>query len=224
MPSSESPKHVLFQQFAAIAKAIAHEHRLELIEALAQGETSVEALAERVGLKLANASHHLQQMRRAGLLRARREGKFVFYSLADDAVVDLVSALTRLGERTVAEVKHVVGGYFNDRDSLEPISRAELLARMKDDLVTVIDVRPEDEFALGHVAGAESIPLAKLKRRLGKLDRRKQIVAYCRGPYCVLSFEAVALLRANGFEVRRLEDGYPEWRAAGFPVDVAPDG
>jgi ArsR family transcriptional regulator len=218
MTSRESPKRVLFRQFAAIAKAIAHEHRLELLEALAQGETSVEALADRVGLKIANASHHLQQMRRAGLLVARRDGKFVYYSLADDAVVDLVTALTRLGERTVAEVQNVVGGYFNDRDSLEPISRAELLARMKDDLVTVIDVRPEDEFALGHVAGAQSFPLEKLKRRLSKLDRRKEIVAYCRGPYCVLSFEAVALLRAKGFEVRRLEDGYPEWRAAGFPV------
>jgi len=221
MPSSENPKRALFQEFAAIAKAIAHEHRLELLEALAQGEMSVEALAERNKLKLANASHHLQQMRRAGLIEARREGKFVFYRVADDAVIDLVSALTRVGERTVAEVKCVINGYFQDCDGLEPITRTELLARLKDDLVTVIDVRPESEFALGHVAGALNIPLEKLKRRLSKLERGKEIVAYCRGPYCVLSFEAVALLRAKGFNVRRLEDGYPEWRAAGFPVDAA---
>lgn len=221
MPSTHSPKRALFKLFAEIARAIGHEHRLELLEALAQGEMSVEVLAERTGLKIANASHHLQQMRRAGLIAARREGKFVYYRICDDAVIDLVASLARVGERTMAEVKLLVSGYFNDRDSLEPISRTELLARIEDDLVTVIDVRPEDEFALGHLPGARNIPLDKLRRRLARLDRGKQIVAYCRGPYCMLSFEAVALLRAKGFEVRRLEDGFPEWRAAGLPVEVA---
>lgn len=218
MTSSESPKRQLFRQFAAIAKAIAHEHRLELLEALAQGERSVDALANSVGLSLANASQHLQQMRRAGLIEARREGKFVYYQLSDTAVLDLVASLTRIGERHVGEVDRLVRNYFLSRDALEPVTRGELLKRMKNDDVQVLDVRPEDEFALGHVAGAINIPLDKLKRRLANLDAGKEIIAYCRGPYCVLSFEAVAMLRSKGFNVRRLEDGLPEWQAAGLPV------
>lgn len=218
MTSSESPKRQLFRQFAAIAKAIAHEHRLELLEALAQGERSVDALANSVGLSLANASQHLQQMRRAGLIEARREGKFVYYQLSDTAVLDLVASLTRIGERHVGEVDRLVRNYFLSRDALEPVTRGELLQRMKNDDVQVLDVRPEDEFALGHVAGAINIPLDKLKRRLANLDAGKEIIAYCRGPYCVLSFEAVAMLRSKGFNVRRLEDGLPEWQAAGLPV------
>lgn len=218
MTSSESPKRQLFRQFAAIAKAIAHEHRLELLEALAQGERSVDALANSVGLSLANASQHLQQMRRAGLIEARREGKFVYYQLSDTAVLDLVASLTRIGERHVGEVDRLVRNYFLSRDALEPVTRGELLKRMKKDDVQVLDVRPEDEFALGHVAGAINIPLDKLKRRLANLDAGKEIIAYCRGPYCVLSFEAVAMLRSKGFNVRRLEDGLPEWQAAGLPV------
>lgn len=221
MPSSESPKRLLFRQFASIAKAVAHEHRLELLEAMAQGERSVERLAERTGLSIANASHHLQQMRRAGLVEARREGKFVYYCMFDDGVLDLLAALTRIGERHVAEVDRIVRSYFNERDSMEPVSRAELLARMKKGTVQVLDVRPEDEFALGHVPGAINIPLDKLKKRLDSLDPNKEIVAYCRGPYCVLAFETVSLLRSKGFKVRRLEDGLPEWRAAGLPVDAA---
>lgn len=218
MTSSESPKRQLFRQFAAIAKAIAHEHRLELLEALAQGERSVDALANSVGLSLANASQHLQQMRRAGLIEARREGKFVYYQLSDTAVLDLIASLTRIGERHVGEVDRLVRNYFLSRDALEPVTRGELLQRMKNDDVQVLDVRPEDEFALGHVAGAINIPLDKLKRRLANLDAGKEIIAYCRGPYCVLSFEAVAMLRSKGFNVRRLEDGLPEWQAAGLPV------
>lgn len=221
MASSESPKRLLFRQFAAVAKAVAHEHRLELLEALAQGERSVETLANRTGLSLANASQHLQQMRRAGLIEARRSAKFVYYRLSDGAVLDLLASLSRIGERHVAEVDRIIRSYFRSRDALEPVSRAELLVRMKKGDVQVLDVRPEDEFALGHVRGAINMPLDKLKKRLTKLDRTKEVVAYCRGPYCVLSFEAVAELRSRGFKVRRLQDGLPEWQAAGMPMDAA---
>ena len=220
MASSESPKRLLFRQFAMVAKAAAHEHRLELLEAMAQGERSVEVLAERTGQSVANASHHLQQMRRGGLIEARREGKFVFYGLADDAVLDLVAALAHIGERNIAEAREVVRGYFHDRDSLEPVSRGDLMERMKRGLVTVLDVRPEDEFALGHLPGAVNIPLDTLKRRLKGLDKSREIIAYCRGAYCVLSFETVAELRARGFKVRRLADGFPEWKAAGLPIET----
>lgn len=218
--TSESPKRLLFRQFASIAKAVAHEHRLELLEAMAQGERTVEILAARTGLSVANASHHLKQMRRAGLIEARREGKFVFHRIADDAVLELIAILTRLGERQLSEVDHIVRSYFHERDDMEPVTRKELLSRMKKGLVQVLDVRPEDEFALGHVPGAINIPLDQLKKRMATLDPRKEIVAYCRGPYCVLSFETVAILRKKGFTVRRLEDGMPEWRAAGLPVGM----
>jgi ArsR family transcriptional regulator len=216
--SSHSPKLALFVQFAAVAKSLAHAHRLEILEQLAQGERSVEVLAERTGLSVANTSQHLQQMRRAGIVAARRDGKFVFYQLADDAVLLLLAALRRVAERNVAEVDQVIRSYFNDRDSLEPVSREELLQRSRVGAVTVLDVRPEDEFALGHLPGAVNIPLRALEGRLSELDASQAIVAYCRGPYCVLSYEAVAALRVRGFKVRRLEDGLPEWRAAGLPV------
>ena len=219
MPSSESPKRLLFRQFAAVAKAVAHEHRLELLEALAQGERSVEALANCAGVSIANASQHLQRMRRAGLVETRREGKFIYYRLSDNAVLDLISALARIGERHVAEVDKIVRTYFVNRDAMEPVSRSDLLSRMKNGDVQVLDVRPEDEFALAHLPGAINIPLGKLKRKLAMLDPGKEIVAYCRGPWCILSFEAVAVLRAKGFRVRRLEDGLPEWRAANLPID-----
>jgi rhodanese-related sulfurtransferase/DNA-binding transcriptional ArsR family regulator len=216
--SRESPKRALFAQFAAVAKAMAHPHRLELLEQLAQGERSVERLADRVGLSIANASQHLQQMRRAGLLVARREGKYVLYNLSDDTVLDLEAALRRIAERNIAEVESVVRSYFQNRDSLEPVSRAELFERLRAGLATALDVRPEDEFALGHVPGAINIPLGELERRLAELDPDQEIVAYCRGAYCVLSYEAVARLRTRGFKARRMEDGLPEWRAAGLPV------
>jgi ArsR family transcriptional regulator len=157
-------------------------------------------------------------MRRAGMVANRRDGKFVYYRLADDAVLDLLAALRRIAERNVAEVERLVRSYFNDRDALEPVSREELLQRSRGGAVTVLDVRPEDEFALGHLPGAVNIPLRALEGRLSELDPSQEIVAYCRGPYCVLSYEAVAALRARGFKVRRLEDGLPEWRAAGLPV------
>lgn len=219
--SSQSPKRAIFGQLAIVAKSIAHVHRLELWEQLAQGERSVEVLASRTGLSVANASQHLQQMRRGGLVEARRDGKFVIYRLSDGSVLDLVAALQTIAERHLAEVDRIVRSYFRDRDSLEPVSRKELARRIKDGLVTVLDVRPADEFALGHLPGAINISLKTLTRHLKKFDRSREIVAYCRGPYCVLSFEAVATLRARGFNVRRLEDGFPEWKAAGFPVEAA---
>jgi ArsR family transcriptional regulator len=210
----------LFTEFAAVAKSLAHAHRLELLEQLAQGERSVEILAERTGLSIANASQHLQQMRRVGIAAARREGKFVFYKLADEAVLDLLAALRRIAERNVAEVDRVIRSYFNDRDALEPVSREELLAKSRAGAVTVLDVRPSDEFALGHLPGAVNIPLRELEARLAELDPAQEVVAYCRGAYCVMSYEMVAALRTRGFKARRLEDGLPEWRAAGLPVEV----
>jgi rhodanese-related sulfurtransferase/predicted transcriptional regulator len=213
-----NPKQALFLQFAAVAKTLGHTHRLELLEQVAQGERSVEVLAQRTALSIANASQHLQHLRRVGLVAARREGKFVYYSLADDAVLDLVAALHRIAERNVAEVGRLLRSYFYDRDSLEPVSREELLERSRTGAVTILDVRPEDEFALGHLPNAVNIPMRALEARLSELDHTQEVVAYCRGPYCVLSFEAVAALRARGFKARRLVDGLPEWRAAGFPV------
>jgi rhodanese-related sulfurtransferase/DNA-binding transcriptional ArsR family regulator len=218
--SSENPKRALFTQFATVAKAVAHPHRLELLEQLAQGERTVEVLAERVRISSANASQHLKQMRSAGLIAARRDGKFIFYRLTDDTILDLLASLRRMAERNLAEVERVVRGYFDQRDSLEPVSRVELMERVKAGLVTVLDVRPEDEFALGHVPGAINIPLGQLEKRLAEIAPDQEIVAYCRGPYCVLSYEAVALLRARGFNAHRLQDGLPEWRAAGLPVEA----
>lgn len=217
---SQSPKLALFAQFAEVAKTLGHAHRLDLLEHVAQGERSVETLAQRTGLSIANTSQHLQQLRRAGLVTTRRDGKFIYYRLADNAVLDLLAALHRIAERNVAEVERILRNYFHNRDSLEPISCKELQRRLRKHEVTVLDVRPDDEFALGHVPGALNVPLATLKKRLSELDKSKEIVAYCRGPYCVFSFEAVALLRERGFNVRRLEDGLPEWRAAGLPVVV----
>ncbi|MGH6951164.1 MAG: ArsR/SmtB family transcription factor [Vitreimonas sp.] len=212
-------KATLHESFAEVAKAAAHPHRLALLEQLAQGERNVDALAERVGLTIANASQHLQSMRRAGLLVARREGKFTLYRLADDSVLALLDAIGAVAEHNVAEVKAVMTSYFNARDEMEPVSRRELKRRMAEGTVTVLDVRPTEEFELGHVPGAIGIPTAELKRRLSELPRSKEIVAYCRGPYCVFAFEAVAALRAAGYKARRLEGGLPHWRAAGLPVE-----
>jgi rhodanese-related sulfurtransferase/DNA-binding transcriptional regulator YhcF (GntR family) len=217
MSSTFNPKRALYAQFAVVAKAIAHEHRLELLELV---ERSVEALAERSGLSIANVSQHLQNLRRAGLVASRRQAKFVLYRLADEAILTMLAALQKVAERNVGEVERILRSYFHARDELEPVSRAELTQRMKKGLVTVIDVRPEDEFALGHVPGARNVPLGDLKRYLSKLERRTEIVAYCRGPYCVMSFEAVSQLRKLGFKARRLEDGLPEWKAAGLPVQT----
>ena len=217
--SSLGPKQRVFVGLAEIAQALGHAHRLELLEHLGQGERSVEDLATRTGLTVANTSRHLQLLRRAALVEGRREGKRVFYSLADeDAVIGLLNALSRVGERNSAEIARVMASYFRARDELEPVSRHELLDRLRCGTATVIDVRPEDEFRHGHLPDALNIPLAQLEQRLAELPADREIVAYCRGPWCVLSFEAVAMLRQRGYQARRLEDGFPEWKVAGLPI------
>ncbi len=218
--SSKGPKQAIFESLAQVAQALGHAHRLELLERMAQGARSVEELANATKLTVANTSRHLQLLRRARLVEAEREGKRVFYRLAGDAeVVGLLKALGQVGERNVAEVQQVMRDFFFERDAMEAVSRHELISRLKDGLVTLLDVRPKEEFALGHLPGALNIPINELQRRLADLPKRREIVAYCRGPYCVMSFEAVAALRAKGYRVRRLEDGFPEWKAAGHAVE-----
>jgi rhodanese-related sulfurtransferase/DNA-binding HxlR family transcriptional regulator len=222
--SSRTAAATVRAALAEVAKAVGHEHRVELIEQLAQGPRNVEALAERVGLSLANASQHLQQLRRAGLVSTQRDGKRVVYRLADEVesdIVSLLSALQHVAEHAVATMERVVTAYFRARDELEPVAAKELLARLRKGDVVVLDVRPEDEYGLGHLPGARNIPLRQLAQRLSELPRKREIIAYCRGPYCVLSFEAVAELRSRGFKVRRLKQGFPEWKAAGLPVEAA---
>jgi ArsR family transcriptional regulator len=218
--SSSGPKQAVFASLAEIAQALGHPHRLELLEHLGQGERSVEELAARAGLTFANASRHLQILRRVALVATRRDGKRVLYSLAgEDDVIALLKALGRVGERNAAEIERVMAAYVRARDAMEPVTRKALIKRLRDGLVTVLDVRPETEFALGHLPSALNIPWPDLKKRLADLPKEREVVAYCRGPYCVLSFEAVALLRARGYTVHRLEDGFPEWKAAGLPVE-----
>lgn len=220
--STQSPKQSLFEHLAGVAKAMSHPVRLELMEHLGQGERSVEVLAELVGQSMANTSHHLLLLRRAGLAEARKDGVHVLYRLSGDDVVDLLGSLRVTAERHNAEVERVLSGYFRSRDDMEALSRKELLRRAKDGLVTVLDVRPANEFAVGHLPGAINIPLSHLGKRLKDLPKEHEVIAYCRGAYCVLSFEAVAQLRKKGYKARRLEEGYPEWKAAGLPVEDAP--
>jgi ArsR family transcriptional regulator len=218
--SSADQKLKLFAGLAEVGRALGNEHRLHILELLAQRERSVEELAERAGLSIANASQHLRLLRAAGLLTSRRDGKHVLYVVSDPTVLGLTTALGQVAERNLAEVREVVNGYFRERDSFEPIARKELWRRLKEDVVTLLDVRPDDEFAAGHLPNAINIPLRDLARRLRELPRNRAVVAYCRGAYCVLAFEAVALLRKHGFNARRLEEGFPEWRAAGLPVET----
>jgi len=219
--SSSNPKHAVFEQFAVVAQTLANAHRVELLELVAQGERSVEDLARLADLTVTNASQHLQQLRRAGLVVARRLGKQVLYRLADRDVVDLLMALRRTAERGVAEINKIVESYFHARDKLEPVSHDELANLLRDGVVTLIDVRPREEFAAGHIPGAVNIPVNELPQRLGELSAERPIIAYCRGPYCVFAFEAVAMLRARGYDARRLADGYPQWWAAQRPVAAA---
>lgn len=220
--SSVGPKQAIFASLAEIAQALGHANRLELLEHLGQGERSVEELAARASLTFANASRHLQILRRASLVATRRDGKRVLYRLAGEGeVIALLKALSQVGERNMAEVERVMTAYFRARDAMEPVSRSELTERLESELVTVLDVRPESEFRLGHLPRALNIPWPELEQRLNELPPDREVVAYCRGPYCVLSFETVAVLRARGFTVHRLEDGFPEWKAAGLPVEAA---
>ena len=211
-----SPKHTILAHVATLARSLGSPARLDLLEQLGQGEASVEVLASRTGLSVANASQHLQTLRRSGLATARRDGKHIFYAISDDSVVGLVDALTSVAERHVADIDRVRRDWFDVRDSMEPVTREELLARMKDGLVTILDVRSAEEASRACLPGAINVPLAELEARLCEFDRNREIVAYCRGPWCVLAFEAVAKLRENGFRARRLEGGFPQWRAAGL--------
>ncbi len=212
-------KQELFSQFARVGKALSNGNRLELLEFIAQGERSVEQLSKVAGLTVANTSQHLQQLRHAGMVSCRKEGLKVYYSISGDDVIRLLDALRAVAERHVSDVQHLVNTFLTVKDDLEPIPRSELLERVKDGLVTVLDVRPPEEYAAGHVPGAVNIPLQELEQRLGELGKEQEVVAYCRGPHCVLAFDAVARLREKGMKARRLEDGYPEWQVAGLPVE-----
>lgn len=217
--SSTNFKHDLFAQFARVGKALSNGNRLELLEFLAQGERSVEQLSTVAGLTVANTSQHLQQLRHAGMVTSRKEGLKVYYSISGDDIITLLDALRAVAERHVTDVQHLVNTYLTVKDKLEPVPRADLLERARDGLVTVMDVRPPEEYAAGHIPGAVNIPLKDLEKWIKKLDKNQEIVAYCRGPHCVLAFDAVARLRGKGIKARRMEDGYPEWKTAGLPVE-----
>jgi rhodanese-related sulfurtransferase len=211
----------LYQSLALVAQALANPNRLLLLEHIAQGERGVEPLAIITGLSIANTSQHLQALRQAGMVVARKKGQRVFYSIAGHEVVQLYTALQRAGEAQVAEVDRLVRDFVGHRYKLEPIRARELLSRVKKGLVTVLDVRPADEFSAGHLPGAINIPYDQLERGLARLPKTREVVAYCRGPYCLMSFEAVIKLCERGWKARRLERGFPEWKAAGLPVEVS---
>ena len=216
---STSPKRDVFANLARVGTALSSPTRIEFLELLAQAERSVDQLATLTGTTVANTSQHLQKLRQAGLIIGRKEGLYVFYRLAGDEVVEMLSAMSRVGEAYVAEVERIVRLYFTSKDELEPIPAKELLDRARKGLVTVLDVRPPEEFAAGHVLGAINIPIHELEKRIKELPRRREVVAYCRGPYCLMSYDAVSVLRKKGLKARRLEAGMPEWRAAGMPVE-----
>jgi len=212
-------KTALFDEFARAAKALASGRRIELLDVLANGERTVETLAREVGLSVANTSQHLQILRQAGLVTSRREGTSVHYRLAGRDVLELWRALRTLAASRLAEVERLAAAYLGGHDRLVPVTREELARRLRDgDRLVVLDVRPAAEYAAGHLPEAVSIPVAELRRRLAELPRDREIVAYCRGPYCAFAHEAVAVLREAGFTARRLEDGLPEWEAAGLAV------
>ena len=218
--SSGRFKQDLYGQLARVARAIGHPNRLELLEYIAQGSRPVDELAAMTRLSVANASKHLQDLRQAGLVRARKEGVRVYYELAGPDVVDLLSAVRVVGETRLAEVEQLVRTYIDARDDLEPVPVDEVLRRARQGLVTVLDVRPPEEYAAGHLPGAVNIAADSLAGHLKSLPRGREVVAYCREPYCLLSVDAVAFLRERGYKARRLENGFPEWKAAGLPVET----
>ncbi len=213
-------KQDLFTQFARVGKALSNGNRLELLEFIAQSERSVEQLGKLANLSMANTSQHLQQLRHAGLVSCRKQGLKVFYRLSSDDVIHLLDALRKVAERHVTDVQYLVNTYLTVKDNLEPVPRTELLQRVQDGLVTVLDVRPPEEYTAGHVPGAINIPLNELEQRLAELDKNSEIVAYCRGPHCILAFDAVARLRDRNITARRLQDGFPEWKTAGLPIET----
>lgn len=218
---STNPKREVFANLARIGTALSSPTRIEYLELLAQAERTVEQLATLTGTMVANTSQHLQKLRQAGLVVGRKAGLYVFYRLSGDEVVGLLSAIGRVGEAHVAEVERIVRLYFAHKDELEPVPAKELLARARKGLVTVLDVRPREEYAAGHLPGAINIPVQQLEKRMRELPKRREVVAYCRGPYCLMSYDAVALLRRKGRKARRLEAGLPEWRQGGLPIESA---
>jgi rhodanese-related sulfurtransferase/DNA-binding transcriptional ArsR family regulator len=216
---NRAAKQALFDEFARVGKVLASGRRIELLDVLANGERTVEGLARQLGLSVANTSQHLQVLRQAGLVATRREGTSVHYRLAAPEVFDLWRALRTLASSRLAEVERLAAAYLGARDQLEPITRQELARRLEEgDELVVLDVRPTEEHAAGHLPGAVSIPLAELRERLRELPGDREIVAYCRGPFCAFAHEAIAVLTDAGLTARRLEDGLPEWAAAGLPV------
>lgn len=214
-------KDSLYGQYARIGKAMANPHRLELIELLAQSERTVESLAQELHLSTANTSQHLQVLRATGLVDSRREGLFIHYRLADDTVIRLCTALRAVAEHRLADLERLVRDEFKHRSQADAVSLPELLQRARRADVVILDTRPAHEYRAGHVSGALSVPVDELQQRLRRLPKNKQYVAYCRGPYCVYADRAVEILRASGRRAQRLKDGFPEWKAAGFPVDTA---
>lgn len=217
--SSDPAKERLYQAIGRVAAALGSAGRLQILEFVAQGERSVDALAQMTGLSVANTSKHLQALRQAGLVNARKEGLRVYYSIAGDDVSLLLSSLRGVAEHRAADVDKLLQAWLAHRDELDPVPAREVLARLKNGLITVLDVRPAEEYAAGHLPGAINVPVDRLEKFLSKLPKRKEVLAYCRGPYCLMSFEAVEKLRKRGFKAKRLENGYPEWRAAGLPVE-----
>lgn len=209
----------LYESIGRVARALGSAGRLQILEFVAQGERSVDTLAAMTGLSVANTSKHLQALRQAGLVSARKEGLRVFYSIAGNDVAVLLSALREVSEHRVAEVERLLRTWLAHRDEMEAVSAREVLERAKKGLVVVLDVRPAEEFSAGHLPGAVNIPIHELEKRLRELPKRKEVIAYCRGPYCLMSYDAVSLLRKKGIKARRLEAGLPEWRAAGLPVE-----
>jgi len=213
-----SPKKLLFEQLARVGKALSSSSRLELLEFLAQGEKGVDALAKVSGLSMANTSQHLQHLRGAGLVESRKSGQKVLYSLSDDSTITLLGIIRHIAENNLAELDLLINTYLKEKDALEPIPAEELLKRAEEGLITVIDVRPPDEYAAGHVAGAVNVPIEELTNFINDLNSGQEIVAYCRGPYCLMSFDAVETLRKKGFKAIRLENGFPEWKQGGHPI------
>jgi len=212
-------KTAIYEQFARVGKALASAHRVELVELLSQGPRTVEILARMADMTLANTSAHLQVLRGAGLVESTKEGLFVTYRLADPSVADLLLSVRTVAEARLAEVAKVTRDFLAANSQLEPVDEAALRARVRKGQVTLLDVRPPEEFAAGHIPGALSVPLPELARQLSKLPKRREVVAYCRGPYCVLAVEAVKQLRARGFRAVRLEEGVLDWAALGLPVE-----
>lgn len=211
-------KDALFEGFAEVAKALGSGRRSEIIDVLAQGERSVEAIAGELDQSVANTSHHLRALARAGLVTTRRDGTRIFYSLASERVADLWAAMRDVAAAHVAGFDRLAAAYLGERDGIEVIDRAELAARLRDGTVIVLDVRPPDEYAAGHIAGARSVPIAELRKHIRALPDDAEIVAYCRGPYCVYADDAIRALGRQGYRARRLIDGYPEWKRAGLPI------